>query len=364
MGHAHGHHGHAHDGHGHHHHGHHHHGDATSAAGRKALRWSLILNGGFLLIEAAAGWWTGSLALLSDAGHMVGDVSALMLAYVVAGLATRPSTPSRTFGLTRAEALGAFVNGVALLVIVGFIVFEAIERMLGGPPAVPGWPVLVVGAIGLAINLGSAWALWRSASGDLNVQGALAHMLADALGSLGAMIAAGLILLFGWHWADAVVSLLVAGLVLWGAWRVVVSATRVLLDFAPADMDAERVEALLVEVDGVAAVHDIHIWGQAGARVMVTAHLVPTAEAAPFDVLKRAEASLRAELGVAHSTLQLEPRSGCPQPACPFAEPAAAHEHDEHDHHHDGHGHDHGGHDHDHGHEDDAHGRAAGVSLH
>lgn len=331
-------HGHAHQGHGHHH------GpdDPYSDAGRRALKWSLILNGGFLLIEAGVGWWSGSLALLSDAGHMVGDVSALMLAYVVAGLARRPSTPTRTFGLTRAEALGAFVNGVALLVVVGFIVAEAIERMLGGPPDVPGLPVLIVGAVGLAINLGSAWALWRSASGDINVQGALAHMLADALGSLGAMIAAALILIFGWQWADPVVSVLVAALVLWGAVRVVVSATRVLLDFAPADMDAERIESTLRAVEGVAAVHDIHVWGQAGARVMVTAHLVPTVDAAPFEVLHRAEARLREDLGVAHSTLQLEPRSGCPQPACPFAEPPGGveHDHDAHDHDHD---HDHGG---------------------
>ncbi len=355
-------------GHSHAHHGHggghdHHHGDVHSEAGRRALKWSLVLNGGFLLIEAGVGWWTGSLALLSDAGHMVGDVSALLLAYVVAGLAMRPSTPTRTFGLTRAEALGAFVNGLALLAVVAFIVVEAIERMVSGPPAVPGLPVLVVGAVGLAINLGSAWALWRSASGDINVQGALAHMLADALGSLGAMIAAGLILLFGWHWADPVVSLLVAALVLWGAARVVLSATRVLLDFAPADMDAERVEAALVAVDGVAAVHDIHVWGQAGARVMVTAHLVPAAEAAPFDVLQRAEATLRTALGVAHSTLQIEPRSGCPQPACPFAEPLATLDEGDGHHDHEHHDHDHGHHDHDHADPHD-HGAGRPPSLH
>ncbi len=340
MGHGHSHHGHGHA-HGHEHghtHGHAHGGDPYSEAGRRALRWSLVLNGGFLLIEAGVGWWADSLALLSDAGHMVGDVSALMLAYVVAGLARRPATPTRTFGLTRAEALGAFVNGLALLVVVGFIAVEAIERVSGDPPAVPGWPVLVVGAIGLAINLGSAWALWRSASGDINVQGALAHMLADALGSVGAMVAAGLILLFGWHWADPAVSLVVAGLVLWGALRVVASATRVLLDFAPADLDASRIEEALSALAGVAAVHDVHVWGQAGSRVMVTAHVVPAAEATPFDVLRRAEVCLREGLGVGHSTLQIEPRTGCPQPACPFAEPQAdaepghdhaAHSHDE-----------------------------------
>lgn len=352
MAHGHAHHGHAH--HGHAHHGHAHGGaDALGEAGRRALRWSLILNGGFLLIEAVAGWWTGSLALLSDAGHMVGDVSALLLAYVVAGLARRPSTPTRTFGLTRAEALGAFVNGVALLVIVGFIVAEAIERIGAGAPPVPGLPVLVVGAVGLAINLGSAWALWRSASADINVRGALAHMVADALGSLGAMVAAGLILGFGWYWADPVVSLLVAGLVLWGAWSVVVSATRVLLDFAPHDLDASRVEEALSALDGVHAVHDVHVWGQAGVRVMVTAHVVPTADAAPFEVLARADALLRDALGVGHSTLQIEPRTGCPQPACPFGAPAlddghghGGHGHDGHDHAHDGHDHEHGGHAH------------------
>lgn len=347
MGHGHAHHGHA-------HHGHAHGADLQSEAGRRALRWSLILNGGFLLIEAGVGWWADSLALLSDAGHMVGDVSALMLAYVVAGLARRPSTPTRTFGLTRAEALGAFVNGIALLAVVVFIVIEAIERIVQGPPTVPGWPVLAVGAVGLAINLGSAWALWRSASGDLNVQGALAHMLADALGSLGAMVAAGLILGFGWDMADPIVSLLVAGLVLWGALRVVIAATRVLLDFAPADLDASRVEAALRALDGVAAVHDVHVWGQAGARVMVTAHLVPAADVQPFEVLRRAEACLRESLGVGHSTLQLEPRTGCPQPACPFAAPL-----DEHDHDHDDHGHDHDDHDHDHG-----HGHPAAGHLH
>ena len=298
--------------------GHHHAPTGTGEPARRALRWALALNGGFLVLEAIAGFLTGSLALLSDAGHMVGDVSALLLAYTVTSLARRPPTPERTFGLTRAEALGAFVNGLALIVIVAFIAYEAIHRLREGPPPVPGWPVLAVGAAGLAINLGSAFFLWRSASDDLNVRGALAHMLADALGSVGAMIAAALILAFGWLWADAVMSLLVAALVLWGAWGVITAATRVLLDFAPPALDAGRVTAMLQDLDGVAAVHDVHVWGPGEARALVTAHVVTVAEADPFEVLARAEAMLRSTLGVAHSTLQVEPIDGCPQPPCSY----------------------------------------------
>ncbi|MCB9530136.1 MAG: cation transporter, partial [Myxococcales bacterium] len=158
----------------------------------------------------------------------------------------------------------------------------------------------------------------RSASDDLNVRGALAHRLADALGSVGAMVAAGLILGFGWQWADPVVSLLVAALVLWGAGQVVWASTRVLLDFAPRALDAGRVKAALEGLDGVAAVHDVHVWGPGEARALVTAHVVTVAEADPFAVLGRAEAHLRASLGVAHSTLQVEPIDGCPQPPCSY----------------------------------------------
>ncbi|MCA9541572.1 MAG: cation transporter, partial [Myxococcales bacterium] len=286
--------------------------------------------------EAAVGLWTGSLALLSDAGHMLGDVAALLLAFAVAGLTRRPATPTRTFGLARAEALGAFVNGAALLVICGVIFREAIGRLLGGPPDVPGWPVLWVGLIGLLINLGSAWALWRSASSDLNVRGALAHMLADALGSLGAMVSAGLVLGFGWQAADPIVALLIGALVLWGAVHVVLAASRVLLDFAPAGLSADRVEQTLLAVEGVGAAHDVHVWGH-GGRVMVTAHLVPATGVRAVEVLHRAQAQLR-EAGVGHSTLQVEPADGCPQPGCPFADCGSEAPDHEHDH---GHGHDH-----------------------
>ena len=149
----------------------HSHPDPGSAS-RRALLGSLILNGAFLFLEAGVGWWTGSLALLSDAAHMVSDVAALALALWVAHLARRPATPRATYGLARAEVLGAFVNAVALVVACVFIFKEAIERLYAGPPAIPGLPILVIGVAGLAINLGSAWFLWRAGSGNLNVRAA------------------------------------------------------------------------------------------------------------------------------------------------------------------------------------------------
>ena len=293
------------------------------ARSRRALLLSLWLNGAFLLIEGSVGWWTGSLALLSDAAHMVADVSALMLAYAVSLLATRPATGTRTFGLARAESLGAFVNGAALLVICGVIFTEATSRLVEGPPPVPGWPVLWVGLTGLLINLGSAWFLWRSASEDLNVRGALLHMLADALGSAGAMLAAGLTLGFGWYAADSVVSIFVGCLVLWGAIHVVRASTRVLLDFAPTGLDADHLAEHLCALEGVQAIHDLHVWGQGRNRSTVTAHVTPAAGADPFEVLRACEAVLSHDFGVCHSTLQIDsPGADCAQLVCPLAAPA------------------------------------------
>jgi cobalt-zinc-cadmium efflux system protein len=312
---------------GHHHHHDHHagHDHDHGVRSRRALLLSLGLNSAFLVIEGSVGWWTGSLALLSDAAHMVADVSALMLAYAVSLLATRPATGTRTFGLARAESLGAFINGAALLVICGVIFHEAVSRLVEGPPPVPGWPVLWVGLVGLLINLGSAWLLWRSASDDLNVRGALMHMLADALGSAGAMVAAAFTLVFGWYAADSVVSLFVGALVLWGAVHLVRASTRVLLDFAPTGLDAEDLAERLCALETVQAVHDLHVWGQGRSRSTVTAHITPTADADPFEVLRACEAVLNDDFGVRHSTLQIDsPGGDCAQLQCPLAAPLPA----------------------------------------
>lgn len=316
-------HGHGHD-HGHDHPHDHDHGHEHPHAprprgesSRRALLAALILNGAFLVIEAGVGFWTGSLVLLSDAAHMVSDVAALILALVAAYLVLRPPTPKRTFGLLRAEVLGAFVNAVILVVACVGIFKEATERLLGGPPPVPGLPVILVAAAGLAINLGSAWFLWRSASNDMNVRGALVHMLADALGSLGALVAGVAMTFFGWTAADAVVSLLIGAMVLWGAWGILRDSTRVLLDFAPPGLGQDVLLRALERVEGIASVHDVHVWSLGGGQTTVTAHIVACEGATPYDVLRRAEEVLRAELNVSHSTLQIDPATGaCAQVEC------------------------------------------------
>lgn len=285
-------------------HGGHDHGQAS----RNALRGALILNGLFLLVEAAVGWSTSSLALLSDAAHMVGDVGGLALALVAATLATTPETARRTFGLVRAEILGAFVNGLALVGACALIFREAFDRLTGEPHPVPGLPVLVVGAIGLAINLGSAYVLWRSSrAGDLNVRGALIHMLADALGSVGAIVAAVLMLTFGIQSADAVVSVLIALLVLYSSWGLLRESTTILLQFAPPGFDRDALSPRLLAIPGVRTVHAIRAWSLGSGHIVVTAHLDIDPAVAHGPILRSAEHLLRTELGAAYTTIQLDP---------------------------------------------------------
>ena len=331
-------------------HGHGHGGDMT----RKALTWSLILNGGFLIVEAGIGLYTNSLALLSDAAHMVSDVGALALALGAAHLARRAADSQRTWGYIRAETLGAFINGIALLVACGFIFAEAFERLTTEAPIIDGGPVLIAGVLGLIINLGSAWWLYRADSDSLNIRGALIHMLADALGSVGAIISA-IFLMRGVNSADAFVSLFIGGLVLWGTWGLLRDSGRVLLQYAPAGLRADTVRAAMMALEGMDDVHDLHIWSLDGQSAILSAHLVHAPGVAPGDLRSRAKEALAAQFGIDHTTLQVEqddPQS-CAHRCCPlFPEaPAAAEpkhtpppEH----------GHDHGGHDHhDHGHAHD-----------
>lgn len=272
---------------------------------RRALVITLGLNGVFLLAEAAAGWWTGSLALLSDAAHMLSDVSALVLALAAAQLATGRADANRTYGLARAEVLGAFVNSALLLAACAWIVYEAVLRLTGEPPHVPGVPVLAVGVLGLAVNLGSAWALARSDAENLNVRGALLHMLADALGSVAAIVAA-LLLMLGVPGADAAASLAVAALVTFGAVRLLREAGRVLLELPPPGLDVTQVRDALLAVDGVVEVHDLHAWSLDGRTPMVSAHLVLEEEASFETVCRAAHSLLEDRFRVAHATVQPE----------------------------------------------------------
>lgn len=311
--HSHGHsHGHDH-GHGH---GHDHAHRARSGEGsRRALRVALALNGAFLVVELALGLYTGSLALLSDAAHMVGDVGALMLALGASQLAARAASPGRSYGWLRAETLGAFTNGLALLVACGFILHEAVDRLVGEPPAIAAWPVFVAGAVGLIINVGSAVALARGDRENLNIRGALLHMISDALGSVGAMVSA-VFLWRGVSVADPIVSLFIAGLVLWGSVALVRDAARVLLQFAPPGADEATVRGVLLQVDGMADVHDLHVWTLDGQAAVLSAHLVAAPGVSARQLRERAEGLLKERFRVAHTTLQVEGAGECEGPGC------------------------------------------------
>lgn len=312
---------HSHGGHDGHSHGGHAHGGAAHFDARRALTLSLVLNLSYLVVELGAGLYTGSLALLSDAAHMVSDVAALALALLAAHFARRPATQSHTYGLLRAEILGAFFNAVILLVACLFIFKEAIERLVSGPPPVPGWPVFGVATVGLLINLGSAWILWRSerhGGTNLNVRGALVHMLADALGSVGAMVSALLTIFGGFASADAAASIVIGALVLYGTWGILRDSTRVLLEAAPPDVHQGEVCAALLELDGVASVHDLHIWSIGSGQTILTAHVGLRPAVSPSDVLCRAQTLLRQRFRLSHSTLQVEPSDAatCRQVNC------------------------------------------------
>jgi cobalt-zinc-cadmium efflux system protein len=298
------HHGHAHDAHDHGH------GHAPKGDPRKALAWALALNGGYLVVELVVGTWSGSLALLSDAAHMASDVGALLLALGAAQLALAPSGPGRTFGWRRAEVLGGFTNGVLLLVVCAWIVWEAASRALEGPPELPGLPMLVVAFVGLLINLGAAFALWREGHDDLNVRGAMAHMLADAVGSVGAMVAGGLVML-GYPLADPVVSVLVALLVVWGTFGLLRLTAQVLLQLPPSGFDVGKLRGRMTEVAGVGSVHDLHVWTLDGRSPILTAHVVLADGGDALQVRSALEHVLEHDFGVPHATIQVEAGGSC-----------------------------------------------------
>ncbi|MBX2798597.1 MAG: cation diffusion facilitator family transporter [Myxococcales bacterium] len=270
----------------------------------RSLLVALALNAGFLGVEVVAWWLTGSLALLSDAAHMLSDVAALALAWGAAMLARRPPTATMTFGLARAEVLGAFVNALVLLGISAGVTWEAVARLASGSPPVPELPVLGVGVVGLAVNLGSAAVLARTDGANLNVRGAMAHMLADALGSVGVIVAA-LLMMGGVGEADAVASMCVAAMVAVSGLGLLRDAGRVLLQLPPADVDVVGLREGLAAVSGVQRVRQLHVWSLDGREPIVSAHLVVSGEADADEVRCAAEEALLRQ-GVVCVTLQTE----------------------------------------------------------
>lgn len=302
----------------HHHHGGHHHAPAPDlgAAARRAFLIGIVLNGAFVAVEAAAGIITGSLALLADAGHNLGDVLGLLLAWGASHLSRRAASRRRTYGWRRSSIMAALLNGLLLVVAVGGIAWEAIRRARD-PVEVPGLAIMIVAGIGFLVNGGTAALFMSSRRHDLNARGAFLHMAADAAVSLGVVASGAAILATGWTWLDPAVSLVIAVVILAGTWSLLREALDLAMDAVPAGIDPEAVAAYLGALPGVVAVHDLHVWGMSTTEAALTAHLVKPDPADDDALVARATTDLHERFGIAHVTLQWERRDGdCPGAPC------------------------------------------------
>ncbi|HET9683549.1 MAG TPA: cation diffusion facilitator family transporter [Gemmatimonadaceae bacterium] len=297
-------HAHDHQGHTHHDHEHHHHHHAPATFDR-AFALGVGLNVAFVLAEFLFGLRAHSLALVSDAGHNLSDVLGLSLAWAGSVLARRGPTPRRTYGMRRFSILAALGNAGFLLVAVGAITVEAIGRLYHPEPVASGI-VMVIAAIGILVNTGTALAFMRGRHHDLNVRGAWLHMLGDAAASAGVVLTGLLIGLTGWLWLDPMVSLLLVALILWSTWGLARDSFDLALDAVPPGIDPDEVSAVLRALDGVVEVHDLHIWGMSTTDVALTAHLVRPCGGGEDAVLADATRQLSARFGIAHATIQLE----------------------------------------------------------
>ena len=269
----------------------------------------LALTAAFMVVEAVGGWVSGSLALLADAGHMLADVGALALAALTGWIARRPANDAKTYGYQRWEILAALVNGAALIGIAGWVVFEAVER-IGEPRPIRTGLFLAVALAGLAVNLVSLKLLHGHQHRSLNVRGAYLHVLGDMLGSVGAVAAAAIIALTGWSLADPIVSIVIALLIVFSAWRLVRESTDILLEGVPKHVSMPEVERRIRDVPGVTAVHDLHVWTVTSGMVAMSGHAVVPDLVSHPGVLEGIRSRM-AGLGIGHVTIQLEVQDGC-----------------------------------------------------
>ncbi|HEU4587958.1 MAG TPA: cation diffusion facilitator family transporter [Gemmatimonadales bacterium] len=278
----------------------------------RRLWWVLALTGVFMVVEAVGGWLSGSLALLADAGHMLTDVGALFLSLITAWIALRPADDAKTYGYQRWEILAALVNGAALFAIAVWVVVEAVHRISQPEPIKTGL-FLGVAVAGLLVNLAGLAILHGAHHHNLNTRSAYLHILGDLLGSVGAIAAAVIIMLTGWTLADPLISIVLALLILVGAWRLVRESTDILLEAVPKHVSMPDVERRMRSVPGVAAVHDLHVWTVTSGMVAMSGHaIVPDLHAHP-DVLEGIRTEM-ARLGISHVTIQLEVEDECAEP--------------------------------------------------
>lgn len=275
---------------------------------RRVLWIALLANGAFMLVEIAGGVAFNSLALLADAAHMASDVAGLAIALLAQRLAQRPASARHSFGLQRAEVLGALANGVLLLATAGYILVEAVRR-LNDPPDIAGGGLLVVAVLGLLVNLASAALIARTAGHSLNMRAAYTHMLADAGGSAGAVVAGLAVVIAGADRVDPLISILIGLLVVWSAWRLLRDTVHVLLEGTPTALDPAEVEHTLRAQPAVESVHHVHLWNLASDIPAMSAHVVLSGELDLHEAQQRGDQlkALLADLhGIGHATLELE----------------------------------------------------------
>ena len=291
---------------------------SENSAGGRALRRALLLTLSFSGVEFVVGWWGGSLALMADAGHMLTDSTALGLAALAAWIATRPADRNHSWGHGRAEIIAAMINGAAMLVLVGVIVYNAIHRFQN-PVEVRGLAVFVVAAIGLVINLAVLKVL-HGGQENINVRGAMLHVMGDLLGSVAALASGLVIVLTGWMPIDPILSLLICTLIVIAALNLLKTALDVVMECVPARLDLEDVRSGMKELDGVIEIHDLHIWQISSERVALSAHVVMADLDDWPDLLARINAMLLERFRIDHPTLQPEPEQidACkhPDPQC------------------------------------------------
>jgi len=258
-----------------------------------------------MIAEAVGGWWTNSLALVADAGHMLTDVAALTLTLFAIWFAQRPATSKKTYGYYRLEILAAFVNGIALVLLSIWIIYEAMQRWQS-PPQIAATPLTIIAFGGLVINVISAYLLHSDHKHDLNMRGAFLHVVGDLLGSVAAIVAGVLIWTMGWLWADALGSILISAIIILGAWRLILDSVNVLLEGTPRHINLAAVETTILETDGVGGVHDLHVWTISSGIEALSAHITHDDSVSHSELLAVVRNNLHDRFGIDHLTIQME----------------------------------------------------------
>lgn len=287
-----------------HSHGHSHHHMRNN---KKGLTIALVITAGIMLLEFFGGLFTNSLALLADSGHMLSDVGALALSLAAIWFAAKPPSPNKTYGFYRFEILAALMNGITLFLVCGFIIWEAYDRFLD-PPKVASGSMMVIACIGLLANILSAWSLMRQGDvkDNINIRSAYLHIIGDALGSVGAIVAGLLMLLFSWYIADPIISVIVALLILKSAWSVMKTAVHILMEGTPITVDSIDVERTLQGIEGVKNVHDLHIWTITSGLDSLSCHLLIEDSSDSQVILQSAIRIIEDTYKIKHTTIQIE----------------------------------------------------------